>query len=214
MVINHAHKKLARQLIANSEYPLSYTKAMTHASKMYKLRGIDALELTAESKSIIAEVSQSLVAGSDLVIFGKSATGKSTAAYSVLEETQLRSLILPNDYLETAYLKNYLNVSALVQPQHLFAGITPELDAEVVVVDELRNSFIDQGAQLSAAECRVIVVHAMTPDYARWRINQILPELDLRAPVFLEAISDTKLRSRRLKIYNASANVDLTTIHG
>lgn len=207
MVANHALKKLARELIANSEHPLSYTDAMAHVTKINDLHSISTLRLTAESKGAIARAAQSLVAGSDLVIFGKSGTGKSTAAYSVLEEAQLRSLILTSHYLEAAYLRSYLNVPVLVQPQHLFAGIAPKLGVEVVVVDELRRSFADQGAQLSAAERRVIVVHGNDPDSARERIDRMLPELELRSPVFVEAIYDSKIDvSRRLRIYEGPAD--------
>lgn len=211
MVANHARKKLARQLIANSEHPLSYTEAMAHASKMNGLRRIRTLELTAESKSVIARASRGLMAGSDLVIFGLAGTGKSTAAYSLLEEMQLRSLILTSHYLEAAYLRSYLqNTSVSVKPQHLFAGIAPKIGAEVVLVDELRRPFADQGAQLSAADRRIVVVHARTMDDAQWRLKRMLPELELKNPSFIKAELNSGKRS--LRLYEPSGYDRLNTM--
>lgn len=211
MVANHAHKKLARELMANSEQPLSYTRAMEHVAKMDSLRSMSSIELTSESRSAIARASQSLVAGSDLVIFGLAGTGKSTAAYSLLQEMQLRSLILTSHYLEAAYLRSYLqNASVSVKPQHLFAGIAPKIGAEVVLVDELRRPFADQGAQLSAADRRIVVVHARTMDDAQWRLKRMLPELELKNPSFIQAELNSGKRS--LRLYEPSGYDRLNTM--
>lgn len=208
MVANHAHKKLARQLMANSQYPMSYTTAMDHAArivhdaKLESLRGISSVELSANDRAVIAQAAVSLAGGSDLVIFGLAGTGKSTAAYSVLEAAQLRSLLLTSNYLEAAYLRSYLqNIDTFVQAQHLFAGLPEKFDPEAILVDELRNSFAAQGAQLSTAERRVIVLHGSTVENAQQRLGRMLPELELRSPVFLEAIYDQTLRTRRLIVH-------------
>lgn len=210
MVANHAHKKLARQLMANSQHSMSYTTALdhaariAHATKLESLRGVNSVELSAETRAIVARAAENLVAGHDLVIFGLTGAGKSTAAYSVLEEAGLQSLILTSNYLEAAYLRSYLQkFPALVQAQHRFTGAVAMADTDAVLVDELRSSFADQGAQLSATQRRIIVVHGRTLEDAKWRIDRMLPELELRSPVFLEAFLDES-KNRRLSLYEDS----------
>ncbi len=208
MVANHAQKKIARQIIANSNYPVSFTEAMAHAEKIDSLRGIRLLELPAESKRMVDEASRALIGGRELVIFGLTGSGKSTAVYSILQELQLRSAILASHYLEAAMLRSYLSVSgvdSIVQSQHHFSGSVPTR-AEVLVVDELLNSFAGQGAQLSTVMPKIIVVHGRDVANARFRIGYIMPELELRSPVFLEAVYDQKSRTRGLRIHDNSSS--------
>ena len=206
MVANHAQKKIARRIMADSEKPIGFTDAMAHVTKIDSLRRIRSRELPAESKAIVAEASRALVAGSDLVIFGLAGSGKSTAAYSVLQAVQLRAFILTNHYLEAAWLRSFLDIAGVysfVQSQHYFTG-SIAARSEVLMVDELRSSFADQGAQLSTALPRILVIHGEDLDSARWRLERMMPELELRSPVFLESVYDRELRARGLRIHRAA----------
>jgi len=192
--------------MANAEHPMSYTEAMAriaHAAKIDSLLRISSLELSPENSDVVAEAIQHLVAGSDLVIFGLAGSGRSTAAYSVLQTTQLRSHILTSHRLETALLRSYLVAYSSVQAQDRFNG-NILIGAEVLMVDELHRSFADQGAQLSTTVPRILVVQGKNLDDARWNLERTVPELVLRSPVFLEATYDRVLKLYELRIHRAA----------
>jgi len=201
MVANHSHKLKARELMALSNGKLSYTQALALAANLqvrlnlgsidscYTVKEATALglnwehltdrfsELMTDADLKLASIAAATLSPErDLVIFGKSMTGKSVAVDAVLAATGLTAKILQS---------HYQHYGELLKGPKAESG-----EAEILVIDEVQrlngSAAGSIAAQLQTEKRRIIVVHANSEHGVSEQIQRIYPDVELRNPLYLE----------------------------
>lgn len=204
MVTNHARKALARKIIAQSEYRVSYSDALIKAAILESARGRSGVaDLSRSDREIAALSAELIIEGRDLIIFGGPFWGKSLASYAVLQETELHTLFVADSYWDASVVQSHLHgvpctVKAL--PKHGQLALDPAV--ELLVIDEpqtLRSP--DDYGNLLKVDRRMLTIHGHSPSDAQHRLQSILPELELRNPFFLQAEYDWTAGQKSFRLH-------------
>lgn len=205
MVANHAHKKLARQLMEQSP-GLSLTDAkLIVAATESAVQGSANLSLTDQA---VAQQAASIVAsGRDLIIFGSSGTGKTGALRAVLGASPLRSVFLAESQRESEQeITGTVVLDGSSYSEQTALGVL-SMGAELIGVDDFGYRGRHLGAVLAGAPLRIIAIHAPSPGAALEKISRVAPDLELRDPFFVEALYDFDATpSRYLKLHKSAAS--------
>lgn len=196
MVANHAHKKLARLIVEDSRGTVSYTEAMARSKRLHSVGENERAKRRLFTDMLIVERAGAILrSGRDLIVFGMTSTGKSSAAYSAIESSGLASLILEGDYRAAAFVRAVVDDSVTVRSFDAEPK-SAERDIELVMADEILHERPLLEQQLKNAHRRVLVVHARNRDDALWRIDHLFPGLVLNSPAFLEGVLEDRISPR------------------
>lgn len=205
MVANHAQKKLARELMERSP-GLSLTDAKLIVAAI-EAAGQGSSRLSPTDRAIVRQAAKAVASGRDLVIFGNTATGKTGALRSVLSQSTLRSMLLTESRWEAEQdVDGTVVIDGSVYSEDTAASLLT-LGAELIGVDGFGSRGRHLKTVLAAAPFRAIALHAPSPGAALEWIGRIAPELELRDPLFLEAIYDPEaIPTRYLKLHTSAAS--------
>lgn len=196
MVANHSLKQEARKLMELSPgLSLTDAKLIVGATRFASeaLRGYSDRD-----RQVISMAARLVDSGRDLVVFGNTASGKTTALRSILSASSLRSVLLAENAFEASLeLEGAVVLNAQLWYQH--AGELNRLGVELLSCDELyRTSDSSLVAALQSAPVRALVIHAPSPGAALDRLRLTAPELSLKNPIFVEAVYSESIPTGRL----------------
>jgi len=184
MVSDHALKlaireqmdRYNRRALGAGIAPLSYTQARARfIESMYP----SVEEMTPIRQAQVAAGISVLEAGRDLIICGGTGSGKTTIAQAVSNRAS-NGLYIASQQIE--YGKE-LRSSHYIQ----WSGDKRErvLNADSVCIDEIRGNDELEPARLRDGRPLAVVLHAMHPDDAIWRLENMGLQREWKNPAFL-----------------------------
>lgn len=164
-------------------------------------------ETASESAGSINNVltaSEAIQEGRDIIVFGVTGSGKSTLADSIIELSNLRTLILTEGVQRYARRASSAVVLDRETLESVGYGQLLRVRSELIVVDELRRGSEGIELLLEHIPSRLIVVHAATPKIALGRIANSLPSTALRKPLLIEATIEREQPARTSRLIDPS----------
>jgi len=184
MVSDHALKlairaqmdRYNRRAVRSGLAPLSYTQARTRfIENMYPT----VEEMTAIRQEQVAAGISVLESGRDLIICGGTGSGKTTIAQAVSNRTSNGLYIASQqvEYGKELRSSGYIEWSEDKREQ--------VLAADSACIDEIRDEKDLEPARLRDDSSLAVVLHAMHPDDAIWRLENMGLQRKWRNPAFL-----------------------------
>ncbi len=195
MVANHSLKQDARKLMELSP-GLSLTDAKLIA-RATRSAAVASKNYSDRDRQVVSMAAQLMATGRDLVVFGNTASGKTTAFRSILNASALRSILLADSSEEYALA---MERTAVVERAfwYRYPRQLGSLAPEIIACDELRGADSELVDALQSVAVRALVVHAPSPGAALDRLRFDAPGLSLKDPIFVEAVCNQRTPVKRL----------------
>lgn len=170
-------------------FKVAYLPSAGMAKTVLRMFRDNAKTVAAANRAAIKAAADALALGRDLVVFGTSGSGKSTAVRTVLKEAVFEDqLVLDNNNPGAVGEEGY---TVLREKDQIEGWIRSDDKPDLVALDELRDADSLRDERLLEAYAKIVVVHARTPEDAIARIQWMSDgELKLRNPVLIEASRD------------------------